>query len=126
LSSLEKVTKLLENKSLDKKTKLNLLNIQKEIVNRKTFYDKVTEKWNRISFTDSNNEIRNELDSSIKIRNSTLEFISLNYFWIFCFFTMPFYWIAKPLVNKFWKNILIVLVAEISPNPTVSIIFVPQ
>lgn len=113
LTQLEKVSKLLENDKLDPKARHKIIAIQNDILDHKTIKDKVFETWSKISFTDSNSEILNKLDSSVQIRNSTVEFFSLNYFFVLLFVFLPMFWLLKPLVQNFWKNILIIIAVEI-------------
>ena len=114
LSSLQKISALLKDDKLDFRSRQKLVSLQQDILNRKTFKDKFLDHWHDISFVESNNEITNKVKSATNARNSTFEFLSINYFFVLCFFFFPFYWIAKPLVTNFWKNILIVITAEIS------------
>lgn len=114
LNSLQKISSVLKDNQLNSKSREHILEIQNEILTRKTLKDEFLIHWNNISFVNSNNEIINQAGLSIIKRNKTIEFLSLNYFFIICFCFFPFYWISKPLVQNFWKNILIIIIAEIS------------
>ncbi|KAF2331586.1 hypothetical protein [Flavobacterium nitrogenifigens] len=109
LSQIEKVSNILNNSTLDFATRNELSQIRKDIIGRKTLKDDIISAWRKISFTDSNDKILNELNSSSKIRNSTIEFISINYFWIFLFIFMPLYAFINPFSEFFLEEYFIII-----------------
>ncbi|MFB3386580.1 hypothetical protein [Flavobacterium sp. LAR06] len=112
LLELKKVNELLESKTLDKETKRYLFNIKREILERKTFVDNVSDSFKQISFTSSKTEIVNEVKQSVVLRNSIIEFISINWFFIFLFAGLPFYFFIIKAFESFWQNLLMVLAVE--------------
>lgn len=112
LTQLKNVNDLLDHPSLDNKTKVYLLNVKKDILERQTFIDKIQYSFGRISFTSSKNEIVNELNKSIILRNSIIEFVSINYFCIFLFIGLPFYFFINRFSLNFWHNLLLVIAVE--------------
>lgn len=98
LTQLKNVNDLLDYPSLDNKTKVYLLNVKKDILERQTFVDKIQYSFEQISFTSSKNEIVNELNKSIVLRNSIIEFVSINYFFIYWTSFLFFY---KQIFYKF-------------------------
>jgi len=112
LTELKKVNELLESKSLDKKTKDYLLSTKNEILERKTFVDNISNSFKQISFTSSGSEIKNEVNKSVVLRNSIVEFISINWFFIFLFAGLPFYFFIVKTFESFWQNLLMVLAVE--------------
>lgn len=112
ITQLKNVNELLEKPSLDDNMKNYLLNVKKEILMRETFIDKLQHSFEQISFTNSKNEIVTEINKSTVFRNSIIEFVSINYFFIFLFVVLPFYFFINKLSENFWKNILLVFAVE--------------
>lgn len=114
ISELRDVSKIISDTTIDLQTRAKAIEVKNEIISKvsiKDFFSNALDNVFRpIQIRDGSVYAKKYLHD----RNRIIEFLCINWFLILMFLILPPYFLLKPAFNSFWKNLLLVIVVNLS------------